>query len=289
MSRTTTPSCRLSVLMAGDRRSAVIFRRGPSRQVLMIRWWLKSDTFEIGQWFKGRVFPERSDLSHDGELLVYFAGNWRTPFATWTAVSRPPYFTALALWPKGDTWGGGGRFITERLIGIDHGEGQLARADGRRLGNGYRVERLDSVKHLAVLDQTRKLGWECHQQGTYDFNTHAFLPPNLYRRPNPRNPGVLLEHWVRKHGPGRPGAEHAGARVLTSDAEVLRILVEPDFADWDSSGDLLLGWDGKLFRVPMKRASVATRDVLADAREIADFSALTFEPTEPPELAREWP
>lgn len=289
MPRTTIPACRLSVLMAGDRRSAVIFRRGPSRRVLMIRWWLKSDTFEIGQWLKGRVFAERSDLSHDGDLLIYFAGNWRAPYGTWSALSRPPYFTALALWPKGDTWSGGGRFITERLIGIDHRGGQLVLAEGMRLGKGYRVEPIDGVKHLAVLDQTRKLGWECHRRGTYDFETHAFVPPNIYRRPNPRQPNVLLEHWVRKYGQGRAGAEHSGARVITSNEDVLRILDEPDFADWDSSGDLLLSWSGKLFRVPMKQVCTPSDNPRGGAREIADFSTLTFEPKEAPEWARDWP
>jgi hypothetical protein len=29
---------------------------------------------------------------------------------TWTAISRPPYFTALALWPSLGTWTGGGGF-----------------------------------------------------------------------------------------------------------------------------------------------------------------------------------
>jgi hypothetical protein len=48
MSRTINPGCRLSVLRARDGRSAVIFRRGPNRHVLMIRWWLASDTFETG-------------------------------------------------------------------------------------------------------------------------------------------------------------------------------------------------------------------------------------------------
>jgi len=285
MSRTSTPGCRLSVLMAGDHRSAVIFRRGPSRQVLMIRWWLKSDTFEIGQWLKGRVFVERSDLSHDGELLIYFAGNWRAPYETWSAVSRPPYFTALALWPKGDTWGGGGRFITERLIAIDHGQGQLALAEGMRLGKGFRVEALDPVKHLAVLDQTRKLGWECHRQGKYDFNAQAFVPPNVDRRRNPRQPAVLLEHWVKKYGPGRPGAEHSGARVITSNEDVLRILDEPDFADWGRPAPLVV-------RQAVPRADEAgamRRSAGRGAREIADFTPLTFEPEEAPEWARDWP
>jgi hypothetical protein len=29
----------------------------------------------------------------------------RKPFQSWSAISRTPYLTALALWPKGDGWG----------------------------------------------------------------------------------------------------------------------------------------------------------------------------------------
>ena len=102
------PQTRLSVLLAQASDVAVILRRGPSKQVLMIRWARDTDRFYLGQWFKGRVYECRCDLSPDGEQLIYFAANQREPHFSWTAVSRPPYFTALAYWPKGDCWGGGG-------------------------------------------------------------------------------------------------------------------------------------------------------------------------------------
>lgn len=34
-------------------------------------------------------------------------------FSTWTAVSKPPYFTALAIWPSFGTWTGGGYFDSD--------------------------------------------------------------------------------------------------------------------------------------------------------------------------------
>jgi hypothetical protein len=43
---------------------------------LLIKWHLKSDTFEIGQWFKGRIYERRCDLSPSGELLAYFAAKY---------------------------------------------------------------------------------------------------------------------------------------------------------------------------------------------------------------------
>lgn len=86
----------------------------------MILWDTAKDTFEHGAWFRGRIYEDRCDLSPDGELLVYFAlqgsRNQTSYQGSWTAVSRPPWLHALALWPQGDTWGGGGQFTADRKL-----------------------------------------------------------------------------------------------------------------------------------------------------------------------------
>ena len=58
----------------------------------------------MGQWFKGRIYEKRCDLSPDGTKLIYFAQKINTRTLNdpkysyaWTAISRPPYLTALAL------------------------------------------------------------------------------------------------------------------------------------------------------------------------------------------------
>jgi hypothetical protein len=43
------PSCRLYALLAREAPTGVIFRRGPSSQVRLIRWNLEDDSFEPGQ------------------------------------------------------------------------------------------------------------------------------------------------------------------------------------------------------------------------------------------------
>ncbi|TGU14674.1 hypothetical protein EN799_66055, partial [bacterium M00.F.Ca.ET.156.01.1.1] len=80
---------RLYAILARSARTGVIFRRGPSRLVQLIRWDLRTDTFEHGQWLKGRVYERRCDLSPSGELLVYFAATNRLPYGSWTAISKP--------------------------------------------------------------------------------------------------------------------------------------------------------------------------------------------------------
>jgi hypothetical protein len=70
---------RLHVILAREASKAVIFRRGPSDQVCTLGWDLETDTFAMGQWLKGRIYEYRSDLSPDGELMIYFATDYRHP------------------------------------------------------------------------------------------------------------------------------------------------------------------------------------------------------------------
>ena len=109
---------RLFVIFAKSAHEAAIFRRGPARWYHVIRWNTQHDTFYRGAWFRGRIYPEKCDLSPDGELLLYFVhqGNRvRTNYTdAWTAISRNPWLTALGLWPQGTTYGGGGRFTDNR-------------------------------------------------------------------------------------------------------------------------------------------------------------------------------
>jgi len=127
------PPPRLSLLRAARAPVALILRRGPSKWVEAIRWDLATDRFERGHWFHGRIYDGRSDLSPDGEFLVYFASKFtgRTVNDTeytyaWTAVSRPPWLTALALWPKGDCWWGGGLFTGHRTLWLNHRPAEAA-------------------------------------------------------------------------------------------------------------------------------------------------------------------
>ena len=68
---------RLFILLATGVPVGVVIRRGPSGQVLLIKWDLENDAFEHGQWLKARVYERRCDLSPDGNLLLYFASDQR--------------------------------------------------------------------------------------------------------------------------------------------------------------------------------------------------------------------
>jgi hypothetical protein len=132
------PPPRLFVVLARDAPVGLILRRGPARWYHLVRWHTGEDRFESGAWFRGRLYEERCDLSPDGELFLYFAmqgSRFPTSYkGTWTAVSRAPWLHALVLWPHGDTWGGGGRFIGPRKVALRTGMPLLTHPDHPLVG-----------------------------------------------------------------------------------------------------------------------------------------------------------
>jgi len=67
---------RIHAILARRGSRAVVFRRGPSDKFAVIGWDRKNDTFTLGQWLRGMIYPRRSDLSPDGEYLIYFAAKY---------------------------------------------------------------------------------------------------------------------------------------------------------------------------------------------------------------------
>lgn len=117
---------RLHVLLASRSDVAVVLRRGPSKSVCSILWHRRDDSFELGQWMRGRIYERRADLSPDGRHLIYFAmnGHWSSPTGgSWTAISRAPWLHALVLLGKGDCWHGGGLFTDNRTYWLNDGYG----------------------------------------------------------------------------------------------------------------------------------------------------------------------
>ncbi len=114
------PPPRLFVVLARQAHVAVVIRRGPAAWAQLSLWNTATDAFTHGAWFRGRIYEEKCDVSPDGQLFVYAAfkgARLRSSYSdSWTAVSRPPWLHALALWPMGTTYGGGGRFVENRRL-----------------------------------------------------------------------------------------------------------------------------------------------------------------------------
>lgn len=283
----TEPSVRLFAIVARKAPVAAVFRRGPSKQVMLLRWDLTSDRFEAGQWLKGRIYERRCDLSPSGELLLYFGGNQKPPYYTWSAVSRLPFLTALALWPKGDTWGGGGLFEDERRIALDHRADQLSLAPGFRVPRGFEVGLFDSRGGPGDDLESRRLetdGWILESVGEFPGHSRAgeiWYParsPRVWSKRHPRE-RYTLEMSLRGYGE-RNGPWQVLDFKLKSKG-VVRDLGSCDWADFLPDGSLAVAREGRIIR------SAKPLDETAD-RTIADLRDCRFEPVAAPESARVW-
>ena len=294
---TTTSSVRLFVHLARRTAKAVVLRRGPSKQVRLIAWNREDDSFERGQWLKGRVFEQRSDLSPSGETFIYFASTQRPPFLTYTAISRPPYFTALALWPKGDTWGGGGLFADDHRVQLNHPLNQTKLAEGFSLGKRVRVELLGDragagedhpIAHLRMLRD----GWTLRSEGKrtdYSYERPfkwEYVDTEVYAKHGPKPRRLRLERHL--HGIGeRDGPWYAFShRVLDEKSGECLDLGRTDWADWDRNDDLLFAREGRLHRVRFGDEPLA--DGYGRVRAIADFRDDRFEAIAPSLDAQRW-
>lgn len=304
MAATTPAQARLYVLLARLAPRAVIFRRGPSKTVLMITWDTEHDRFQEGQWLRGHLYERRCDLSPSGALLVYFAAKYKRylsqlgrvegAFPTWTAVCRPPYFTALCLWPNHSAWNGGGLFESEGRLLLNHGSRVPACAPGLEPPPPSRLEIVplggphgedDTVQHPRLLRDGWSLveaGRSIHQPRS---NPHfVYSPPKDYCRPQPGETGRQLHRIVRGLG-SENGPWYLEEFRVEDPKRGWSYLVEgAEWADWDRTGDLLFARRGAIHRLRQRDLKAGP----AAAVELADFAACSFANRRPPAEASRW-
>jgi hypothetical protein len=285
-------ACSIHGIVAAAAPVAVLFRRGPTLRTELIRWDTSRDRFERGQWFHGRIYTRRSDLSPDGALLVYFAAKHGRRLArdtgytdTWTAVSRPPYYTALALWPKGDAWDGGGWFAAPRELHLNH-PGAAAAHPAHPVSASLRVHvnRGGRGEDLPILDDVLSAkGW-WRIPGSQDDGRalRAVRGPHVWLRRHPRAELVLrmeLEGWNPQ---GAGGPLHFGYALAHPDGTLVEVL-EATWADWDHAGRLVFSDGGRIY--------ARTLDGRHDDPSVAlaDFTEDVPSPVIAPEWAGRWP
>ena len=137
----------------------------------------------------------------------------------------PPWFTALAVWPKGDSWGGGGLFVSDQHFLLEHAARLLHGVDQFRLmpdfalPRRFRVQRYDG--HAPVpecdIEQCRMVlsGWRFVQRAVWGRATSdpekglAFERPEIMARAldDPRRPCFALRRFVDGYAPGRQQGE----------------------------------------------------------------------------------
>lgn len=290
MSAPPEPSTRIFGVVARDASRVVLLRRGPSKHVLAITWDTARHEFHAGQWFKGRIYEHRCDLSPSGERFVYLAANNKKPLYAWTAVSRPPFLTALALWPNCGTWGGGGLFDGDRSLALNSG-GALKPADGFRIPTGFAVRPIGAWAGRGEDDpiRTRRMlrdGWVLEDEGTPgEYRSVArfkweYLRPQRWSKTRGK---LRLERRVigvgELNGPWY-AIEH---RVLDRDEGVVLDPGRSDWADWSRSDELLFAKDGRVFRAASRK-----NGALGEPEELIDLRPLRFEQVVPTAEAATW-
>jgi hypothetical protein len=268
---------RIHVLLASAAPVGLVIRRGPSRTVATVLWDRTRDEFTLGQWLKGRIYERRSDLSPDGKYLLYFAmnGKWDSEArGAWSAVSRAPYLKALAVFPKGDCWHGGGLWTGKRTYWLNDGYGHSALRDTT-------LVRRDTKYH-----PPESYGGECpgvyyHRltRGGWRFTGRVSVGKckNKDVFEKPVGPGWTLRKIAHSELGSPPGKvcywdEH---ELVHSPSGTVFTYPGWEWADldgerlvWASGGRLHSGRVGK--------------DGLEDESELFDFNGMTFEPVEAP-------
>jgi hypothetical protein len=281
---------RLFMIFARKSPLAVIFRRGPSKWVQLIKWDTQSDTFQPGQWFNGRIYERRSDLSPDGSLLIYFAQSISARSEkdqeytyAWTAISRPPYLTALALWPKGDCWHGGGSFKNGRVVLLNH---KPKVAIPHKKHKPHRLFVIPNPQARGEDDpifsqRLERDGWRL--KGIWQVENRGYpkmfhtVQPEVREKANPSRTHVIqLTRSIECLDYSEDFAVRSVKRSLAVD------IAGASWADWDQQGRLVLARDGKILAASIKSDNNLVEELLID------LNPSKPEPLPPPEWATKW-
>ena len=274
--------CRLYVFLARDAPRAAVLRRGPSDWARLSLWHTDTDTVEHGQWIKCRVYERRSDISADGSLFAYFArgaprASTEPGADSWLAVSRPPYFTALALWFVGTTYYTGGYFPERRSLWTGFGaappdEGRPPSWLSLKSELPPFIERgSEWTERTVFVNRLLRDGWRALPDAA---------TATTWERPEPDGSRTLLmtERVDRASNAfgGRYVVEYA---VCAPESDEIFPLGRATWADWDHAGRVVIAQNGRLL-------AWQSPDIL---HEIADFTMQRPDPAPSPGHARAWP
>ncbi|WP_395143133.1 hypothetical protein [Armatimonas sp.] len=312
------PPCRLFVLLARDAPLGVIFRRGPTKLTQLILWHTDMDTFELGDRHVGNFYPERSDLSPDGKLLIYFAANYTARRRnkglpdTWTALSKPPWLRPLALWPNFGTYYGGGLFTSNIIVQVNQdphahrvSEGSV---DQTSWPAGKPPAELDFPYDQLFWDhddqfftRMERNGWTAvepypsmlgplNPDATFtELVTGAYEAPELpvhlrsvYSKPRPGSNESLVLLWPHRSAGYYGRSESPSYEVHDSRLKIVTSLSGAIWADWDQRGRLVYVQEGKLFTADLNIPGKF------DPKEIADFTPLDKKRVRAPQSAGQW-
>ncbi len=256
-----------------------VLRRGPTSWYHVGRWQPEAGSYEAGAWLRGRLFPQKCDLSPDGRWLAYSA---MKPNARWPAgdiyeaVSRLPWLHALAAWEAGTTYTRGIRFEgepgTSSLGAPDVGDVAPCL---ERFGL-----RLNRAVQFAV---ERRRGWVETPDTSPRDPDDVWDERRSVRMAKAQPNGSLALEVEGSYAAFRdiPHRREPACYTL-ADGDDMQPLNDVQWADWDAGGRLLVATTNG--RLQVRETNGAGMRVVQEH----DLAALRPKPIEPPAWAVEW-
>jgi len=184
---------KIKFAFAQDGSCGVVIRYGPRRSSCMLKWDLATDSLQVGQWIKPKV--QNFDLNSDGSLILCFIQSYRKKdgYSPYVTLSKPPWYTALALWKVGDSWGGLCGFSDDSSIWIQKGVEHLQLKGALKEGMAWHeistpAERDELYRRLAErrgwkLDASQKKWVKYHPQSGFGLVTLRVSGKTCYALP----------------------------------------------------------------------------------------------------------
>lgn len=285
---TVAPSLRLHLLPAKRLPWVVILARVRSRLWHVVRWNTTTDEWTPGSWFRGALQPLRSDVSFDGDWMVYFAMGPASAVDTWTAICRAPSLQASRQWRGSGASGGGVWLAPDRLV-VDTGASSRRSLDPPRVGRvgasapvPFRLEAAHdhpTFRSEGLLPlRLERDGWRRaparHGRDPVVLpagNPSAGMPfatTDWTSQPTSRHPVLRMTHARRRGGgedvflfevDGKPGLLHR----------------DVSWATWDAAGQLIAARRGRVERYTFEDLERGTPSL------VRDLTGLAPERTEP--------
>ena len=180
---------------------------------------------------------------------------------SWTAISRPPYLTALALWPCFSSLGGG-LFFSDTKVWLNHYGSPQPHPNHLPHGVYAYNSAGDVLEEVLLNRRLERDGWR-----------HA---PGIHEKPHPNQDLMLVMTTTRS------GFKHQYRySVRQSNGEILS-LNSAEWADWDQRGRLVLAQNGGIF------AQDAEAVGQEPPVELINLNGNTPEPMVAPDWAKMW-
>jgi hypothetical protein len=262
---------RLDVLLAPKARKAVVLRRGPAKQVCTVGWDLSSDTFQLGQWIKGRIHGYCCDLSPAGKFSLYYLMNPSEDFYCWTTISRAPYLKAIGRWRVAGGMTGGGLFLSDTRFYLNNAYDEASKCGELENDPSEAEDEFCRDWRKVYFRRLLRDGWKLVKKVGYEPGRGALT----FEKP-------LCENRVLVNIVDASGLTGLGRGICSSEYRLIdfqtgEVQFQPNWEWVDVVGHRLLWAEGgKIFSANIEAQG------LGSAKMLYDFNDMTFQAIEAP-------